>query len=1562
MTPSEDTGYIGGNTVMLDLGHDDVLVETFASSVDEDKFFKYTRDVNQTLLKNILVDKAKVLDLQKPVDIIERLYGYTKDKKMDWWSSDSKDLDKKTTREIKKEKTTKLSVFAHPEHILFFDVWDAWPILTSFNNFIDSATANVNIRAKTLGYDLNKPIFIQILDGQTMSCFPFTAVFNGDILLFSYILTEISAFAEGGEATVMNGTDYGENVKKMNVICMNFIWQQNLVKMFQDIMHDNILWKGGRKPSSSKPALAREKFLMAIGALRRICYVDYDNDGIFYWTIQKPNSQTMTLEQYNALLMHFNNIFTKLITTYYSSELGKTKYNEEREKNRLELELLDTLKDNYKTPTTITEDETSKEMTRIQIYFNISPHGDAEKSTEYPFFISQSSMAQNILDSILPSMIPSSKIQKIKNMVSKSAFSGLFNTDNCKPRTAISDEDPYDNKKLCVKGLKKLTQSFMADIDSKPINKTDVKVLWHEAVISSSIFSLCKYSGDTCHLSISLTFKDACDTSKTNNQLQENCNTIREKLIQGIDGVTTAPDFYSKTLAKDVKITLCLKERPMAVRTTTDEPQFGNIIIGGLGVINSYLGVTDVDNGYTIANDPFEMIQVLLLNEFDIIENAGLTPSGEEVLKIIRPIIKTLGSAEPIISAETAAGISSDSVIDSITKGMFINITEISEVKAFLELTDDDKVDNAFRYLIKTLQDNDGKSIQTKLNDFKPTEKELLRLANVNTAVAQASYFIKAAAAVEEEKNNVLRDFRNLNTALCGRKTLLFPSEIKRSPLCSKLTYDTYISEGNAFEEMMPEILKISYGLASIIPDFEKISDAIKWSKKSSKTLSKAKWEAAWNDAVYEWIIHSKNIVERLELSEVILTTYQHNMLIENFDLRSKDSLPISLTIQTFIYNLGKIPDFGKIVSYKKNYSDQQKNLLSLLEELIHIANKYATGIDFLTHIQELTRPGSFTDYVASKDPNLFPILKNNSLSETNKSIMDKLKTSLGKLFTPRQGGGSTKRKGDHDDTNTPQRPLARQRSATQAYAAAAQPAATPEPAQDDATTDVELECMKKAICNIYPILQDRKEACIDAANRYIDNISSDNLGIVSDDQVIEKPIVYYFKNMAYAEYVTSLIQYSLNPTSDDGMDEPEASETYVIGFTIDDGFMKNVDYVKAFIKDIIEDPIEDTIEDSKIIDLYISTSEIGKALYVDFDKRFNEEEYITNIIDSFTYYSKYTYPEDNEWFFPELYIVFLYTFIFGYESVDGLTRDNLTIQQQRDQLRGFLGHLQEVLQHVDSGVSDSGASAAQVDSEMRGSVDEMKEGLDESIVAPALSYSFDRDLIPYSLQQRYTLDFNGSLGVQDRPDIKSHLTKICTQFITNATSIEYDDEDDMEVKSDQLPTIQFRIKSVFDTLKTDLSTTTAITNAEDAEDENFSTVVVEKEKISDADEMDDAGNATANESSAERTDDMDDDAKDYQEQISQWLQDNGYTGETEAARGSSLLADYLEKNKGQLPDSRDDLESWHNLSGGGRKNYRNKSRKRQKRRKYSKKNTKTHKKHTRKRCKKHKKSTKRKR
>ena len=71
---------------------------------------------------------------------------------------------------------------------MFFDVWDAWQILTSFNNFVDSATANVGVRAETLGYELDIPIFMQKFDGQTWSPFPFTALFNGDVLLFSYIL------------------------------------------------------------------------------------------------------------------------------------------------------------------------------------------------------------------------------------------------------------------------------------------------------------------------------------------------------------------------------------------------------------------------------------------------------------------------------------------------------------------------------------------------------------------------------------------------------------------------------------------------------------------------------------------------------------------------------------------------------------------------------------------------------------------------------------------------------------------------------------------------------------------------------------------------------------------------------------------------------------------------------------------------------------------------------------------------------------------------------------------------------------------------------------------------------------------------------------------------------------------------------------------------------------------------------------------------------------------------------------------------------------------------------
>tara|TARA_Y100001954_G_scaffold111931_1_gene121318 strand:+ start:1 stop:1263 length:1263 start_codon:yes stop_codon:yes gene_type:complete len=415
-------------------------------------------------------------------------------------------------------------------------------------------------------------------------------------------------------------------------------------------------------------------------------------------------------------------------------------------------------------------------------------------------------------------------------------------------------------------------------------------------------------------------------------------------------------------------------------------------------------------------------------------------------------------------------------------------------------------------------------------------------------------------------------------------------------------------------------------------------------------------------------------------------------------------------------------------------------------------------------------------------------------------------------------------------------------------------------------------------------------------------------------DEPAQEPIIYCFKNMAYAEYVTSLIQYAIYNISG-GADEPDASGMYVIGFTIDKDFLNNVSYVKHYITD--------PIVDSNIIDLYISSSDIGRLLYVNFEKRFNEKEYITNIIYSFTYYSKYTYPEDNEWFFPELYIVFLYTFIFGYESRDDFTQHNLPIDKQCEQLREQLSHLQDVLQNVESEDFLPDVESEDVDPDMVSDASAPQEDTDvfetsmyvpppaptpapppAPTLAPTLeayqshpvpAYMLDRDYVPFNLQKHYSLDFDGSFVTQDRKGIKKNLTKICIQFILNATSMEYDDDEggdesqdesqDAVIDTDKPPKIQFRIKRVLDILKPDVSTITAITDAEDASYINFSTLV--------------AG------------------------------------GEV------SVMSD---------------------TGGGGRKYHRNKSRKRRKQKKYSRKNTKKQQKHTQKRRKKHKNATKRKR
>jgi hypothetical protein len=1465
--------YVGSGTLTLDLAHDELLIEAFSKAVNEDHFFRNSRDINQIELKELLLQKAKVLNLQRPEEVVVRLFGkaiadgYVREAKTNGFM-------KKTSKDLKAGPWAGLFVFSQPNHLFYFDIWDAWLILTSFNNFIDSGTANAMMRASALGFNFKTPIFTQNPNNLGASQFPFTAVFNGDVLLFSYILQVIPDLYYGSPTAtkevrevrvraiikVEEGDEYAINVKRMNVIVMNFIWQQNLVKMFQDIMQDNNLWKGGRSKTSTKTALAREKFLMSLAALRRICFVDYEPNGTFKWRILLPNvGENITEYQMEKIYSHFNSIFLELIESYYKSELGNTGMPSQRfQPSTTESSLKNILKKTL--PAAAATKETAAEEVRVKNYFNINLEEEQEQALlehiSFPFVISQSSMAVNIRRDVTPDMIPTTK---------NISFSELFSVNFCSARTEVKDIVPtvgakvvyktkiaeiisvgaggntveikgestsgvnmdvaigdvivLDDKKLCVKGLRDLTDFFM----KKKMTAGAPYVLWHSAVISSTIFQIAKYSGDTFHITISLLTQDARDaardTAKVNPTIQEVCNIIRLVLAEG---VTFDKEFYDETVliqAGVLEITLCLKERPMAVRTTTIDPPIDNLVIGRLGEIDSYLGMSGVDNGYTVSSDPSQAIKTLIDNDLQIIENASLSQTTLDALPAVKMAIQKYwdkdagwkaqfdAAAAAVAAAVDAAPLSNND--NSLSK--FLNVV----IRA---LPAPGAINVDFDEVAKKIQD-----------EFETDRENLLNTANINEAVKNGQSFATAArtgtAGTAGTATKTI--FGHFDKKICGAagKTLLFPQTnpgrrwSPPKPLSDKELKAT-MKEDETLE--LPTILQIAYGLASIFPDFMNIQDAIKWSEEQSRGQISS-WNSNWDGVVGGWTNNSTVIIARVAQAEILSKTAL-DQFRESRDLRNSEVSPevdtASISVQTFIYNLGNLYKNKNI-----KYTNDEVN------KLINISIRYAIGIDFLSNLSDIDR-----DFV-------LPTLKEkvSPSAKSKPSLVKQIKTlaktaarnMLERLGTVRVGGGkqhtqvggsdeARKAFGEIDKDGNgkitylemllalrrdgelakrmklPQRIKQEDGTRDQFMRAFEKidfdrgeyidrnefemwwdngklPQGLPQGFIDEKMTaarvSVQLICMKKSLYSTYYERDTQQDACLDAVNRYLLNIkkeaeeeeeADDDETMAVATNVVDES--YSFKDMAFAEFVTCLIQQSQYDDDDDA----DVKGKFIIGFNVDNKHFKNsLRIVKTFLKknekhsqggggkrgaetslddalarkaakpelaaaaarvaarapaaataaakaaaaaaeeeeeeeeggdsdgaadmdsdsgegdsdgtaDMDGDSGEEEVEGDSDAEestramvvvgaeniTYYESLYTHTELYTNFEQLFLDETYITLIITYFTMYSRDIYPGNNDWFFPELHIVFLHIFIFGYPNNDDGTESKLTYIQ----------------------------------------------------------------------------------------------------------------------------------------------------------------------------------------------------------------------------------------------------------------------------------------------------------
>ena len=161
-----------------------------------------------------------------------------------------------------------------------------------YNNFIDSATTSYNnfIMELRLENPLNKkPLLFQ----QQGDKFEFTALLNYDILLFALYLSTMTEDAIIVTLAELTGTPL-EKAKKMNILVMNFFWENLMKETLRAINNDYVLLNTIASSNTSGKNWAI-RYTEAIELLQNIDFVDMNiaknNINFMIWKIKNPAPQ-----------------------------------------------------------------------------------------------------------------------------------------------------------------------------------------------------------------------------------------------------------------------------------------------------------------------------------------------------------------------------------------------------------------------------------------------------------------------------------------------------------------------------------------------------------------------------------------------------------------------------------------------------------------------------------------------------------------------------------------------------------------------------------------------------------------------------------------------------------------------------------------------------------------------------------------------------------------------------------------------------------------------------------------------------------------------------------------------------------------------------------------------------------------------------------------------------------------------------------------------------------------------------------------------------------------------
>lgn len=533
------------------------------------------------------------------------------------------------------------------------------PLFPMINQKLDSASSGWGTTTITFGFYVFQIMMGQLIFKQDNSVrqngigpwglFPFTALYNYDMLLFSKMILEIPLTQE--MTLLLGGTGAFARAKKMNVFCMNFLWQKTLLRCFQDVYQDKFL----------KNNNLQEGYLESIIILRQIYFCDIDDktDMEFNWKIGLPNVGATEAPDTDAKYAH--DVFDHFTTQFFKLRHIYTPPPEKDDNTYIISDL--EAKSKY-IPVPKTDGD----------YLNSKIEQAAADNTKYIFFVSQSAVVNGIRETMA---------QSLKAIGNKIA-------DWCKTLKGRGTGTPNKNSVEWSKGIKKLVERYFSLPRQAPILSQIQK-----NVLVKNVYTIAKYTGDTSHVVVCEILRDiSSDNEKgygthyfislTNLYIILQNENDKDNVVLPYDEVTL------RTLLSNMTVRLYLSERPLAARVLTNWPETKHrkmeYVIDKLNCLSQlYIGsgasgAAASGAGTSRAHECFFISYPDPQDDLKILKNKMISGLSTHMSTEIKTLVMSSNPASDDVARENFK-----TIIESLDYKTFLKERKIKEVKDCLE-------------------------------------------------------------------------------------------------------------------------------------------------------------------------------------------------------------------------------------------------------------------------------------------------------------------------------------------------------------------------------------------------------------------------------------------------------------------------------------------------------------------------------------------------------------------------------------------------------------------------------------------------------------------------------------------------------------------------------------------------------------------------------------------------------------------------------------------------------------------------------------------------------------